>query len=88
MSPAEIPNYNSAAVAKEAKEDVMTTLRTQESRVRRLAQRNGYLVRKLRGALGLNNHGLYMLVDPTTGAPMVGWDHDATLDDIEEWLCS
>ncbi len=66
----------------------MKTSMTQESRVRRLAQREGYLVRKLRGALGLNNHGHYMLVNPKTGAPMVGWNYDATLDEIAEWLRS
>ena len=66
----------------------MMTLRTQESRVRRLAQRNGYVVRKLRGITGLNNYGLYMLVASNTGAPMVGWNYDATLDEIEEWLRS
>ena len=62
------------------------TTKTQESRVRRLAQQNGYIVRKSRRAIRLNNRGLFMLVDPSTGAPMVGWDYDATLDDIEAWL--
>jgi hypothetical protein len=62
------------------------TTKTQESRIRRLARRNGYIVRKSRGAVRLNNRGLYMLVDPSTGVPMVGWDFDATLDDIEVWL--
>ena len=62
------------------------TTKVQESRTRRLAQRFGYVVRKSRRAWGLNNYGLYMLVDPSTSAPMVGWNYDATLDDIEAWL--
>jgi hypothetical protein len=66
-------------------ETTMTT-KTHESRVRRHAQRSGYIVRKSRGAMGLGNRGLYMLVDPSTGAPMAGWDFDATLDEIEAWL--
>lgn len=63
-------------------------MKSQESRVRRMARQNGYVVQKSRGAMGLNNHGLYRLVDPFVNAVMVGWDFDATLDDIEEWLSS
>jgi len=63
--------------------------KSQESRVRRLARRQGYAVRKSRQwkhVPKFDNHGEYMLVDSSNGVPLIGWHYDATLDDIERFL--
>ena len=60
----------------------------QESRVRSLARRNGYVVRKSRVWLNVNfdNQGEYMLLDVETNLAVLGSRFDATLDDLEGWL--
>jgi hypothetical protein len=63
--------------------------KNQESRIRRLARRHGYFVRKSRQwkhVPHLDNHGEYMLLDTDSGIPVHGWRFDATLDDIAEFF--
>lgn len=57
-----------------------------ESRVRRLARREGYVVLKSRRQWSLENRGEYMLLDASTNFPVCGWHYDASLDEIEEYL--
>ncbi len=66
----------------------MTTTKTQEQRVRRLARREGYLIRKDRRALCPDNHGEFMLVDIRHGGAVLGWHYDASLEEIEWYLTS
>lgn len=66
-----------------------TNEKSQEDCVRRLAMRNGYVVRKSRQWKNVpnpNNHGEYMLVDARTNIPVCGSYYDATLDDLELFL--
>lgn len=65
----------------------METLKTQESRVRRLAQREGYRVHKSRRGEGPNNHGAFMMIENDRNICALGWDFGATLTEIENWLC-
>jgi hypothetical protein len=57
-----------------------------ESRVRRLAQREGYRLHKSRRRLGIDNEGEFMLVDNDANFAAMGQKFDATLDDIERFL--
>ena len=52
----------------------------------RVAKREGYVLRKSRRAISPQNCGGLMLINPTTGAPVVGWNHDASPEDILEYL--
>ncbi len=66
----------------------MAESKAQESRVRRLAKRNGYRLWKVYGAEG-RYPGCYRLVDPSTCRTVAvpsKWDDDPTLNEIEEWL--
>lgn len=54
-----------------------------EKRVRRRARRLGYYVTKSRE---WNNAGEYMLCDERSGSPIFGWNYDASLEEIEDFL--
>ena len=58
----------------------------QESRVRTLARRSGYNVRKSRMPKGIDNAGEFMLVAGHQGKPVLGPNFSATLDEIEDYL--
>ena len=60
-----------------------------ESRVRSMARRRGYAVRKSRqrqNVPNLDNFGEFMLVDTHTNFAMLGSRFDASLGDIEAYL--
>jgi hypothetical protein len=58
-----------------------------EPRLRSLAKRQGYSLRKSRKRkLYLNNLGEYMLVDATTNVAACGSKFDADLQEITEFL--
>ena len=62
---------------------------TKGSRARRLrktAQKRGFMLRKSRGPLSLNNHGEFMIVDPSRNVAVAGERFDLDLDDVEAWL--
>ncbi len=61
-------------------------LTAREQRLRRKAKRLGYQLRKSRAAIGLDNAGGYMIVDPYTNIPVGGFKYDLTLDYVEEFL--
>ncbi len=64
-----------------------TTFETrQESRIRHLARRHGYFIKKSRKATSVDNCGEYMLVEVNCNRIVVGERFDATLEDIREWL--
>jgi hypothetical protein len=63
-----------------------TTKKTQEARVRRLAARHGYYVRKSRQVHPLENLGEYMLLEASRNIPMLGFRFDASLEEIEEFF--
>ena len=58
-----------------------------ESTIRRRARRDGYTVVKSRAKPPFNggDYGEYALIGPYGGA-VLGWDYDATLEDIAEFL--
>lgn len=65
----------------------MTTTTPSESAVRRKAKRYGYFVRKSRErTFHSNNLGEYMLLDVEHNVPILGWDYDASLEDIADFL--
>ena len=58
-----------------------------ESAIRRKAKRYGYFVRKSHErTFHSNNLGEYMLLDVQHNVPILGWDYDASLEDIAEFL--
>ncbi len=58
-----------------------------ENQVRRLARKNGYLVRKSSArTVHANDFGEYMLVDASANAVALGGRFDASLEQISEWL--
>lgn len=61
-------------------------IRTQESRVRRLAQREGYRVHRSRRAVSIYNHGEFMLIENDRNIVALGGSYDASLDEIEAFL--
>lgn len=70
-----------------AMEEPLQPTQTQESRVRRLADREGYRLMKSRRSLGPDSHGEYMLVNDRNLC-CLGNRYDASLDEIEAWLRS
>jgi hypothetical protein len=58
----------------------------QENRIRSLARRHGYCVRKSRKACSIDNVGDFMLVDAQSNHIVFGERFDATLDQIEGYL--
>lgn len=57
-----------------------------EFAVRRKARRWGYVVRKSRRQLNLDNAGDFMLVEASRNIPVLGFRFDATLPEIAEYL--
>jgi hypothetical protein len=58
-----------------------------ESTIRRKAKRHGYYVTKSREqTFHANNLGEYMLVDVQHSVPILGWNYDASLEDIADYL--
>ena len=55
-------------------------------RLRKIAQKRGFMLRKSRGPLSLDNHGEFMIVDPSRNIPVAGGRFDLDLDDVEAWL--
>jgi hypothetical protein len=56
------------------------------SALRRLADREGYIIRKSRRAIGLDNAGDYMMLDGSSNIPVLGFRYDATPEDIQHFL--
>ncbi len=63
-------------------------LKTKERRIRRLARRHGYALRKSRARkyLHSNNRGRYMLLDPWHNRIALGERFELSLDGVEVFL--
>ena len=59
---------------------------SRERRLRKIAQKQGLLLRKSRGQLSMGNQGGYMIVDPDTNVVVAGERFDLDLDAVEAWL--
>ena len=65
---------------------MLSSSHTSESRLRKLAARHGYSIRKSRKAISADNLGDYMLVDARWNFVVAGGRFDASLDEIGELL--
>jgi hypothetical protein len=62
-------------------------VRARESRLRRLAQHYGFMLRKSRRRnWQAPDYGTYQLIDPISGGSALGGQWGSTLDEIEDWL--
>ena len=59
---------------------------SRERRLRKIAQKQGLLLRKSRSQLSMDNQGGYMIVDPDTNVVVAGERYDLDLDAAEAWL--
>ncbi len=59
---------------------------SRERRLRKIAQKQGLLLRKSRSQLSMDNQGGYMIVDPDTNVVVAGKRFDLDLDAVEAWL--
>ncbi len=59
---------------------------SRERRLRKIAQKQGLLLRKSRGQLSMDNQGGYMIVDRDTNVVLAGKRFDLDLDAVEAWL--
>lgn len=57
-----------------------------EKQIRRALKKDGYALRKSRGAVNANNLGGYMIVDITINAVIAGPRYELTLADVAEWM--
>lgn len=65
----------------------MVSEKARENRLRRRADRLGYALRKDRARVwGLEHRGEYALADHESGGLSFGWNFDASLDEIEQFL--
>jgi hypothetical protein len=66
---------------------MLTDNAKRESRLRHLAKREGYLLRKSRSReVNVDDFGDFMLVEGDTNLIVLGSRFDATLDDVEAFL--
>jgi hypothetical protein len=56
-----------------------------QRRLRKIAQKRGFMLRKLRGPLSRDNRGGYMIVD-RRNVVVAGERFDLNLDAVEAWL--
>ena len=59
--------------------------RAREARLRRLARREGFALRKMRGRQSLDNYGEFRIID-YSNCVVAGVRFDMSLDDVEAWL--
>ena len=55
-------------------------------RLRKIAHKRGFMLRKSRGPLSLDNHGEFMIVDLSRNVAAAGERFDLDLDAVEAWL--
>lgn len=61
----------------------------EDSRLRRLAKKSGYALRRSRSRIySINNRGEYQIVDPFLNAIVAGEKYDLTASDVQDWLKS
>ncbi len=59
---------------------------SRERRLRKLAQKRGFMLRKSRAPLSRDNRGGYMIVDRERNVVVAGVKFDLDLDAVEAWL--
>ncbi len=59
---------------------------SRERRLRKIAQKQGLLLRKSRAPLSRDNRGGYMIVDRERNVVVAGVKFDLDLDAVEAWL--
>ena len=59
---------------------------SRERRLRKIAQKRGFVLRKSRSPLSPDNHGEFMIVDLSRHIPVAGGRFDLDLDAVEAWL--
>ncbi len=57
-----------------------------ERRLRKIAQKRGFMLRKSRRPLSPDNHGEFVIVDPSRKVVVAGERFDLDLDAVEAWL--
>jgi hypothetical protein len=76
-----------AKTARTYRRTIVNTTIPDESAIRRKAKRHGYFVRKSRErTFHSNDYGEFMLVSAQYKCPILGWNYDATLEDIADFL--
>lgn len=63
-----------------------TTEKQRDSRLRSMAERQGFALRRSRAAVSLDNYGHYMIVNPYTTGIVAGPRFDLDADDVERFL--
>lgn len=56
-----------------------------EISLRRNLKKAGYLLRKSRKPISLDNHGGYMIIDASSNTVVCGSCYELTLDDVVDW---
>ena len=59
---------------------------SRERRVRKIAQKRGFMLRKSRDPLSPDNRGEFMIVDLSRNVVVAGKRFDLDLDAVEAWL--
>ena len=59
---------------------------SRERRLRKIAQKRGFMLRKSRDLLSPDNHGEFMIVDLSHNVAVAGERFDLDLDAVEAWL--
>jgi hypothetical protein len=66
---------------------VADTEKVRENRLRRMADRRGYMIQKSRRRdPRAVDYGNYWIVDPSTNGLVAGDEFGMSLDDVEDWL--
>ena len=57
-----------------------------EKQIRRALKKDGYALRKSRGAVNADNLGGYMIVDIASNTVVAGPRYELSLEDVAEWM--
>jgi hypothetical protein len=61
----------------------MISEKAMDGRAREAAKRDGLVARKSRWRRGsIDNHGEFMLIEPSGNYPVAGWRYDMTAEDV------
>ena len=65
---------------------MLTNEKKRDARARRAARRAGLVARRSRWQVGsLDNHGLFMLVDPARNIPVAGFQYDLLPEEVVDY---
>jgi hypothetical protein len=85
---AAVPPSETCAEAHPQEENMTDDLQERRMlrRAYRVARREGYVLRKSRRFSPPQDYGELMLLDPSTNVPVVGWDFDASAEEVLVYL--